>query len=154
MGGLMFATETIDRLPRHGRFYKHLPHAQQVRSSLSRDGEDMVAGVPQKARSRIGPRRKIERRLAAILGADIVGYSALMDGREEATHRPVGAELDRVLREVERFHGRVFGIAGDGFMAEFASAVDALKCGLRIQSETARRSANLPREQQMFSGSD
>ncbi len=87
--------------------------------------------------------------MAAILGADIVGYSALMDGTEEATHRRVGAELDRVLREVERFHGRVFSVAGDGFMAEFPSTVEALKCGLRIQSETAKRSANLPREQQI-----
>jgi TolB-like protein/class 3 adenylate cyclase/Tfp pilus assembly protein PilF len=84
-------------------------------------------------------RRKSVRRLAAILAADIMGYSALMAANEEQTHARVGAELERVFREIERAHGRIFSFAGDGLMAEFPSAVDALKCGLRIQAESARR---------------
>ncbi len=89
-------------------------------------------------------RRNLERRLAAILGADIMGYSALMERNEEETHRRVGAELERFRREVEKSHGRVFSFAGDGLMAEFPSAVEALKCALRVQAEAAKRNAKLP----------
>src|SRR5258705_2057902 len=53
-------------------------------------------------------RRRLRRRLAAILGADIVSYSALMERNEEETHRRVGAELDRFRREVEKCYGRIF----------------------------------------------
>jgi adenylate cyclase len=82
--------------------------------------------------------------LAAILGADIMGYSALMERDEEETHRRVGAELDRFRREIEKSHGRVFTFAGDGLMAEFPSAVEALKCALRVQAEAGKRNAKLP----------
>ncbi|MBV9812488.1 MAG: hypothetical protein JO326_07040, partial [Acetobacteraceae bacterium] len=85
-----------------------------------------------------------ERRLAAILGADVHGYSALMSDAEEATHARVGAVMDRVRREIERHHGRVFSFAGDGLMAEFPSAVDALRCALRIQADIARRADAAP----------
>ena len=98
-----------------------------------------------------GPRaagkQRIERRLAAILFADIVGYSALMNRAEEGTHRRVGAEFERMTKEVVRLHGRTFGIAGDGLMAEFPSAVEAMKCALRIQASAARRNAKLPPEE-------
>jgi class 3 adenylate cyclase len=89
-------------------------------------------------------RRRLERRLAAILGADILGYSALMERNEEETHRRVGAELDRFRREIEKSHGRVFSFAGDGLMAEFPSAVEALKCALRVQAEAGKRNVKLP----------
>jgi adenylate cyclase len=95
----------------------------------------------------VGGRRKVQRRLAAVLGADIVGYSALMGQAEEEAHRRVGAELDRVFREIEKSHGRVFTFAGDGLMAEFPSAIEALKCALRIHADTARRNARLPPDQ-------
>ena len=98
------------------------------------------------AGARAGGKSRVERRLAAVLGADIAGYSALMLRAEEDTHRRVGAELDRVLREIGRAGGRVFGVAGDGVMAEFPSAVEALKCALRIQAAAARRNAKLPPE--------
>ena len=98
------------------------------------------------ARMRPGGKGRVERRLAAVLGADIAGYSALMLNAEEDTHRRAGAELDRVLREVGRAGGRVFGVAGDGVMAEFPSAVEAVKCALRIQAAAARRNAKLPPE--------
>jgi adenylate cyclase len=94
-------------------------------------------------------RRRIERRLAAILGADVVRYSALMGRAEEATHRRVGAELDRLIREIERSHGRVFSFSGDGLMAEFPSAVEALKCALRIQADAGKRNAHLPPDERI-----
>ena len=95
---------------------------------------------------RAGGKQKIERRLAAIFGADILGYSALMGRAEEETHRRVGAEVDRMFREIKRSHGRVFTFAGDGVMAEFPSAVEALKCALRIQGDTGRRNTGVPPE--------
>ncbi len=96
------------------------------------------------AGERAGGKGRVERRLAAVLGVDVAGYSALMLRAEEDTHRRVGAELDRVQREIGRAGGRAFGIAGDGVMAEFPSAVEALKCALRIQAAAARRNAKLP----------
>jgi TolB-like protein/class 3 adenylate cyclase len=95
-------------------------------------------------------RRRLERRLAAILGADIMGYSALMERNEEETHHRVGAELERFRREIEKSHGRVFSFAGDGLMAEFPSAVEALKCGLRVQAEAGKRNVRLPADQQII----
>ena len=94
-------------------------------------------------------RQRIERRLAAILGADIMGYSALMERNEEETHHRVGTELDRFRREIERSHGRIFSFAGDGLMAEFPSAVEALKCSLRVQADATRRNAGLPPDEQI-----
>jgi TolB-like protein/class 3 adenylate cyclase len=95
-------------------------------------------------------RRRLERRLAAILGVDIVGYSALMERNEEEAHSRVGAELERFRREIEKSHGRVFSFAGDGLMAEFPSAVEALKCGLRVQAEAGKRNARLSADQQII----
>jgi len=94
--------------------------------------------------------RRVERRLAAIIGADIMGYSILMGRAEEDTHLRVGIELDRVIGEIEKSDGRVFSFAGDGLMAEFPSAVTALKCALRIQADLAKRNALLPTEQRIL----
>jgi adenylate cyclase len=95
-------------------------------------------------------RRKLQRRLAAILGTDIMGYSALMERNEDETHARVGAELERFRREIERSHGRVFSFAGDGLMAEFPSAVEALKCSLRVQADIAKRNARLAAENRIL----
>jgi TolB-like protein len=70
-----------------------------------------------------------------------------MGRAEEETHRRVGAELERVSREIEKSHGRTFFFAGDGLMAEFPSAIEALKCALRVHADTARRNARLPPDQ-------
>jgi len=91
----------------------------------------------------------VERRLAAIMGLDIVSYSVLMANDEEETHRRVGAELERLLREIERSHGRVFSYAGDGIMAEFPSAVESLKCSLRIQVDSRKRNARVSADKQI-----
>src|ERR1700751_3927285 len=94
--------------------------------------------------------RRIERRLAAILAVDVMGYSALMERNEEEAHRRVGAELERFRREIDKSHGRVFGFAGDGIMAEFPSAVEALKCALRVQAEASKRNAKLAVEERIL----
>ena len=87
--------------------------------------------------------RKPQRRLAAILTADIAGYSALMGLAEEETHRRAGDEIARMRHFVERYSGCVFSVAGDGLLAEFPSAVEAVKCGLRFQSDSRRRNARV-----------
>jgi adenylate cyclase len=72
-----------------------------------------------------------------------------MAGNEEAAHRRVNAAMDRLVREIEKSHGRVFSFAGDGLMAEFPSAVEALKCALRVQADAARRNARLSQDQRI-----
>ncbi len=64
-----------------------------------------------------------------------------MGRNEERTHLRVGANLDRIGKEVEQLRGRILNTAGDGLLAEFASAADAVRCALRIQSDAARRNA-------------
>jgi adenylate cyclase len=92
----------------------------------------------------------VTRRLAAVLALDAVGYSAMMARAEEQTHKRIGAEIGRMTREIERSHGRVFSIAGDGLMAEFPSSIGAVKCALRLQAEAARRNAKSPADERIF----
>lgn len=80
-----------------------------------------------------------ERRLAAILAADIDGYSLLMRDDDDDAHRRVSQELDHLRLAIQQASGAIFSFAGDGMMAEFASATEALKCALRIQAASARR---------------
>jgi adenylate cyclase len=76
---------------------------------------------------------RVERRLAAILAADVVGYSRLMGEDEEGTL----AVLKTLRRElidpkVEEHHGRIVKTTGDGALVEFASVVDAVRCAVDI----------------------
>jgi adenylate cyclase len=80
-----------------------------------------------------------ERRLAAILAADVDGYPTLTRGEGTAAHRRVGRELEHLRSAIQLASGVLFAFAGDGMMAEFASATEALKCALRIQGASARR---------------
>jgi adenylate cyclase len=91
----------------------------------------------------------MERRLAAILAADVVGYSRLMGGDEEATLATLNAYREAIDRLVEDRRGRVFGSAGDSVIAEFASPVEAVRCAIEIQQEIETRNANLPEDRRM-----
>ncbi len=77
----------------------------------------------------------MERRLAAILAADVVGYSRLMEADEEATARRLSTYREIIEGLVTSHHGRVFGSAGDSIIAEFASPVEAVRCAVDIQRE-------------------
>src|SRR6201984_3702559 len=82
--------------------------------------------------------QRVQRRLAVILAADVVGYSALLQRAEEATY----AEFERLKRELlapslSRHEGRLIKTTGDGALAEFASPLAALRCAVEIQDHLA-----------------
>ena len=89
------------------------------------------------------------RRLAAILAADIAGYSALMGAAEARTVRDLKGHQAVVLPMVGAFGGRIIDLAGDGVLAEFASVVSAVECALAIQSTMAKRNAAIEPERRM-----
>ena len=90
-----------------------------------------------------------KRRLATILAADVAGYSALMAQDEEATVRTLRAFRDVIDKLIARHDGRVFNTAGDAVLAEFGSAVEAVRCAITIQDELRVRNAELVPERQM-----
>src|SRR6516162_4526299 len=74
------------------------------------------------------------RRLAAILAADVAGYSRLMGADEEGTHERLKAHLRELIDpKIEEHHGRVVKNTGDGILAEFSSVVDAVRCAVEVQ---------------------
>ena len=80
------------------------------------------------------PDERVERRLAAILVADVAGYSRLMHNDEEETHaRFTGLMADTILPAIARHGGRVVKNTGDGFLADFPSAVDAVRAAMQFQ---------------------
>src|SRR5665647_3800447 len=77
----------------------------------------------------------MERRLAAILAADVAGFSALMERDEEGTYSRIGSLRREVIEtRLSEHQGRLIKTTGDGFLAEFASPIAALRCALAIQS--------------------
>jgi adenylate cyclase len=91
----------------------------------------------------------VERKLSAILSADIAGYSRHMEEDEEGTHRALRSHRE-VVDAIVAFHrGRIFSEAGDGFVAEFSSAVEALRCAEEIQEAIAARNIAVPEPQRM-----
>src|SRR6185503_2160762 len=85
---------------------------------------------------------KLERRLTAILAADIAGYSRLMGEDEEGTLRDLMTVDKEVLSlRTTQHQGRIFKRMGDGFLAEFPSVVEAMRCALAIQEDMAARAA-------------
>ncbi len=85
----------------------------------------------------------MERRLSAILAADVVGYSRLMSRDEAGTLVSVQAQLNNVvLPQIERHEGRLINIMGDGILAHFPDAVSAAECGVTIQRAIQERNLN------------
>jgi adenylate cyclase len=87
----------------------------------------------------------MERRLAAILAADVVGYSALMERDEAGTFIGLKASRKELFEpEIAKYRGRIFKLMGDGFLAEFSSAVDAVECPIALQRGLAERNSSNP----------
>lgn len=86
-----------------------------------------------------------KRRLAAVLSADVTGFSRLMEADEEATLRTLKTYRAGIDALIARHDGRIVGTAGDSILAEFASPVEATRCAVEVQEELAKRNADLPR---------
>jgi len=85
------------------------------------------------------------RRLAAILAADVAGYSRLMGADEEGTHERLQAHLRELFEpKIKEHRGRIVKNTGDGLLAEFASVVDAVRCAVEVQAGMADRNAAIP----------
>ena len=89
------------------------------------------------------------RRLAAILAADVAGYSRLMAADEEATVRTLDAYRGTLSDLIHEHTGRIFGSAGDSVIAEFSSAVQAVRAAVAIQRSLERHNADLPENRRM-----
>lgn len=91
----------------------------------------------------------LERKLAAILAADVVGYSKLMHEDEERTLATLTGHRTVVDEHILAAHGEIFGTAGDSVLAEFPSVVEAFHCAIAIQQALDKANDALPEEQRM-----
>jgi class 3 adenylate cyclase len=88
---------------------------------------------------------RVERRLAAILAADVVGYSRLMGADEEGTLATLkGLRKSLIDPKIAEHRGRIVKTTGDGALVEFASAVDAVRCAAEIQRGMSERNVAIP----------
>jgi adenylate cyclase len=85
----------------------------------------------------------MERKLAAILCADVYGYSRLMGEDEEATLHTLTSHRKLIDSQIEQHHGRFVNSAGDSVLAEFASVVEAVNCAVDIQTGLKAENASL-----------
>ena len=82
----------------------------------------------------------MERKLAAILAADVVGYSRLMAANEAETLNRLQSMLREVIEpQIEKYGGRVVKLMGDGLLADFSSTVNAVKCAVEVQQAISDR---------------
>src|SRR5215470_12212774 len=97
-----------------------------------------------------GQRERVERRLAAIVAADVAGYSRLMGADEEGTLERLKALRRELLDpKITEHHGRLVKTTGDGFLVEFASVLDAVRCAAEIQRAMVERDAKLPEDRRV-----
>jgi class 3 adenylate cyclase len=90
------------------------------------------------------------RRLAAILAADVAGYSRLMGADEEGTHTRLRAHFAELVQpKILEHRGRVVKNTGDGFLAEFASVVDAVRCAAAVQEGVSDRNFPIPTDERI-----
>src|SRR5215831_16513778 len=93
---------------------------------------------------------RVERRLAAILAADVAGYSRLMGVDEEGTLTALKAHRREIIDpKIAEYRGRIVKTTGDGALVEFASAVDAVRCAMEIQRVLAEHNAALPEDRRI-----
>jgi adenylate cyclase len=91
----------------------------------------------------------IERKLAAILSADVQGFSRLMGEDEEATLRTLQTYREVTDSLILQHRGRIVGTAGDSILAEFASVIEAVQCAVEIQRDLQLKNAELPTQRRM-----
>src|SRR6202035_5854020 len=95
-------------------------------------------------------KQPVECRLAAILAADVAGYSRLMGGDEEGTHERLTAHLRQLVDpKIAEHRGRIVKNTGDGMLAEFPSVVDAVRCAAEVQRGMIDREPEVPDERRI-----
>ena len=93
---------------------------------------------------------RVERRLTAILAADVAGYSRLMGTDEEGTHQNLKAHWHKLVEpKVAQHRGRIIKNTGDGFLAEFMSVLDAVRCAAEIQQGMVERNTDVSRDKRI-----
>src|SRR5918996_767755 len=93
----------------------------------------------------------VERRLAAILAADVVGYSRLMEADEAGTHGRLKALRKELIEpRIAARHGRIVKLTGDGALVEFRSVIDAVECAVAVQQGVAELNSRVPNHQQLW----
>ncbi len=93
----------------------------------------------------------MERRLAAIMAADVVGYSRLIRADEEGTIAALKAlRADLIDPKIAEHHGRIVKLMGDGMLAEFASVVDAVRAAMETQQAVAEHNSDLPEDKRIM----
>jgi class 3 adenylate cyclase len=93
---------------------------------------------------------RTQRRLAAILAADVVGYSRLMGANEAGTLAALKAHREELIdSQIAEHGGRTVKLTGDGMLVEFPSAVNAVACAIEIQGKMHERNADVPDERQI-----
>ena len=93
---------------------------------------------------------RIQRRLAAVLAADVVGYSRLIGQDEDGTLARLKSRRKEILHPlVAKHHGRIFKFTGDGVLVEFASAVNAVHCAVELQQAMSAANSGQPADQQI-----
>ena len=95
------------------------------------------------------PNDRLKRKLAAILHADIVGFSRLSGEDEEGTYRQLRSHLDFFAETIQSHNGSVVNTAGDAVLAEFSTASDALNCAAVVQLALQERNRDIPEEQRL-----
>src|SRR5829696_7909601 len=92
----------------------------------------------------------MERRLSAIMAADVVGYSRLMGANEVGTLTALNNRRTEVIEpRIASCNGRVVKLTGDGLLAEFPSVVDAVECALAVQREMKSRNLEIPEDRRI-----
>jgi class 3 adenylate cyclase/TolB-like protein len=95
-------------------------------------------------------KQPVERRLAAILAADVAGYSGLMGADEEGTLERLKAHRRGLIDpKIKEHHGRIVKTTGDGLLVEFASVVDAVRCAVEMQRAMVERNAEIPEDKRI-----
>ncbi len=92
----------------------------------------------------------MERRLAAILAADVVAYSRLIREDEASTLAALKAHREELIEpKLAQYHGRIVKLMGDGLLAEFPSAVEAVQCAVEIQHMMGESAAAIPEDRRI-----
>ncbi len=110
---------------------------------------ERIVTIVKIALERTGAAGRLLRKLAAIMYADVAGYSRLTGEDEEGTHRRLSEYLDFITGAIEQNQGKVVHYAGDAVLADFGTVTDAVTCATSIQSELSNRNQDLSSERKV-----